>query len=147
MMSPAAKRPPGATPQRATLPSVIVRPSFGMTKSVAAITPPPVADDSAPGESRRALLQKSAAALVCVLGVEDQADHALLVRQSRRQRHVCAVRQCTLEQTENERAFRGDFRGHRPRFGEHLLARYDLVRESNCDCFRRRNLLAGEHDL
>jgi hypothetical protein len=34
MMSPWAKLLPGGTSQRAIVPSVIVRPSFGMTKSV-----------------------------------------------------------------------------------------------------------------
>src|SRR5215204_6703358 len=120
MMSPAAKRLPGTTPQRAIVPSVIVSPSFGMTRSVAVIT-------SASCKCRRALFEKRGAAFVCIRGIEHETDHALFVGQCGRKRHVCTVEQGPLQQLEHQRALGRNFCRECARFREHVCLWYELV--------------------
>src|SRR6266536_4843043 len=110
MMSPASKWLPGTTSQRATVPSVIVSPSFGMTKSVVVMS-------SASGKHRRSFFEECRAALVRITAVEHKTDHALLVRKRGRQRHVGAMDQRPLELFEHQRALGRNLRCEAARLG------------------------------
>ena len=82
-----------------------------------------------------------------VFGIEHEPDHALLVGQGGRKRHVGAVEQGALEQLEHERRLGGDLCGDGACFREHARGRNDLVGKADGDGLGGGNLLAGEHDL
>ena len=129
--------------QRAIMPSVIVRPSFGMTKSVCAARP-----SSRHGKRRPSrFLEESAEQPSCASLVSSTRPIILCSWAARRDSGMSAPSiSVRLSNLSTSGTCARSLRRARD-FGEHARPRYDLIGKPDGHRLGSGNLLAGEHDF